>query len=569
VSLATALVLETSPAPDPQRPARFTPKFKLRPREVVGRASMADEDIRRHLSTLTLLVWEAYLLCTDHEGLTHAKLETIRAKVATITWRPPFEAKTYSLRSIKRATALLTELGILRPMKKRNVTLRDERGRAFTRTQPRARFVRGYTPELENGWRWEMPRETKEAILRREDGRGKWPRKSRKGAPAATQEGAAGAELAGAAGPRNVPFGGKKCPRVSGIRISPEDLPIPLKRDLEDPARREGARVHSDFSKSETKSAGGGGQLGLFAPSPPSSQTPPGGVAPSGSKKGPRARRDGRPTQEAPEAPGGEKGGAGGPVEAQEAPARPSGWLTGWLKGTSGPVMGSVRPPPKPLPLRLIPHLDHTICPPATTPMPRKLPEDTSSRTRSELELVSRLVWAYRATVKGLWGRKTTAYRVPLKHGDREFAQLLEVAKLLREEEIAPIAWATWVMDGYLARMPKTERGAKPKPPFLTSVFCVSKVRENAELFGRELGDRMGGQIIPTPIRDELVRKHRAMMNALYGLPDRSDEAAVLAVVEQYFPDDSFERWVSSANLEVRQVMLETKRKAQLGEYVW
>jgi len=168
------------------------------------------------------------------------------------------------------------------------------------------------------------------------------------------------------------------------------------------------------------------------------------------------------------------------------------------------------------------------------------------------------LLLAYQGVVGALTGRPCLllAGRGQLE-GSAEFDRLVRCAAALREEGIAPVAWAKWSASAW----------ARPGTAPLRWVFSAQRVVDEAGWFGED-AERMGGRVVYGPSHTELIRRH-AQMSLAVRHAQMSRSGKEKAYVEYCFPAGLYEDLVAKAKAECSEAKEHLARRIARGEYVW
>jgi hypothetical protein len=205
----------------------------------------------------------------------------------------------------------------------------------------------------------------------------------------------------------------------------------------------------------------------------------------------------------------------------------------------------------------LPPMPDVDMVPPVRVPSPAKL-RVPPMHPADEVLVLAR---AYRTVLK----QRTGASSLFMLRGDvlthKDFARLREAAALLRELEVPPVAWVLFSFDVWAEHGPARVRG---KPPSVSFVFSQKRIAERFDWFDRERDRYTGTRHFMAPTHRQLCEDHAAMLTELMRLPLES-RSEVLAVIDRYFPGDSFERRLNQARAEARKLQDEVTRAVEMG----
>lgn len=199
------------------------------------------------------------------------------------------------------------------------------------------------------------------------------------------------------------------------------------------------------------------------------------------------------------------------------------------------------------------------VIPSAMVPGPPKLPADARGA-----DAAGWLLKAYRGAIESRFGGRCQVLR---KRGTLERSRylkgLVEAAELLRDYGFPPAAWAMFSVDVWRKYEATTTR-----KPGLGWVFSPKRIEDRHGWFRREEGRYCTRRAVFSRIAQDLMRGYRHMTYALAQAGAQSEQE-IRAVVEQYFPGDSYEQTAAKA----RQRALADQRlindRVARGEWVW
>jgi hypothetical protein len=190
-------------------------------------------------------------------------------------------------------------------------------------------------------------------------------------------------------------------------------------------------------------------------------------------------------------------------------------------------------------------------------PSPPLLPADLD-----EYGAVMWLVQAYRGAVRTRYQQSCQAFRFGDIRKSKSYSMLASAASALRDYEIAPAAWATWMVEGWRER-----RSTQPPVQF---VFSPKVIEEKHGWFRRESTGYTSQRLVFTEAGLALIHKHHRLMFALRALPGTTwEEGPVRAVVNSYFPNGTYPALVEDARNENMREQNRLSDEVARGEYVW
>lgn len=176
------------------------------------------------------------------------------------------------------------------------------------------------------------------------------------------------------------------------------------------------------------------------------------------------------------------------------------------------------------------------------TPPPPKL-----DPRASPLEHAQTLAASYRGAVERRYpelGRCYFGTRGKLENY-KDYKTLLAAAEALLEQEFPPTAWMLFSIDVWLFYMGEKAKG----PPTVAWAYSTARIRERADWFESEAGMYAGGQMYVGEEHKGLLAVYRQMqLELLRSRPKTSLE--VCAIVDRFFPGDTFDQWVERAKRE-------------------
>ena len=147
----------------------------------------------------------------------------------------------------------------------------------------------------------------------------------------------------------------------------------------------------------------------------------------------------------------------------------------------------------------------------------------------------------------------------------RSYRTFVAAGRKLREHELNPYAWAKWSIDQWL-ELPASKGGVvKPAPGFLFSPTRVDRLRG---MFRSQSSVHDGkDEIVPAKIRAVVVR-----WQSMYAEISRNRGGTVpeqQAIVDRYFPGDSYDRAIAAAKREIEHTLHALRLRRGRGEWIW
>ena len=191
-----------------------------------------------------------------------------------------------------------------------------------------------------------------------------------------------------------------------------------------------------------------------------------------------------------------------------------------------------------------------------TIPAPPVLP---AGATAEELRAV--LAKTYRETIRQVWG--SVARFGTTRGASKHDAMLDEAAARLRLERVAPARWALFSAAQWLGLGEATDRPLGP----VAAKWVFSRKRLDEQL-GRAVEVELFGVQPTNRALAELWQDWGAFARSvIWAAPRTRDE--VLAVIDQYFPEDRYERMVDRAEQERARLQRWVDSTVAEGGIVW
>ena len=214
------------------------------------------------------------------------------------------------------------------------------------------------------------------------------------------------------------------------------------------------------------------------------------------------------------------------------------------------------RHPPPPGVNGVPPYPGPTVCPPALVPPPLELPDDVQG-----LDAAWWLAKAFRGAVESRYKKRCWVLPSVAKLEKSKYLKLLvEAAELLRDYMAPPAAWASFSVD--LWRKHEIGKGQ----PRLNWVYSLKRIEEQHS-WGRREGYISRRAIYPKAAQVLMVR-YRCMRVALANVGAQTRQE-VQSVVEQWFPDDLYERLGQAARERAADDQRRINAAAARGDWMW
>lgn len=169
---------------------------------------------------------------------------------------------------------------------------------------------------------------------------------------------------------------------------------------------------------------------------------------------------------------------------------------------------------------------------------------------------------AYRAAVN----RRYPARRIQAPRNlatSPAFRTVEAAAKAMFDHDVPPYPWAMWSVDQW-AEMAASKGGTKPPP--LRFVLSVDRLRRLRGMFARDAGFVVPA--VPAPALMRLWHRHMRMQAALAG-ESRYTVQVQQAIVDRFFPRDSFDRALAVAKNEIATAQHGLRVRVSRGEWIW
>lgn len=200
------------------------------------------------------------------------------------------------------------------------------------------------------------------------------------------------------------------------------------------------------------------------------------------------------------------------------------------------------------------------LIPPVKMPPMPRIPE-----AAGDVEKVTALVAAYRAAVAKEYGPKSKArwvYAKGIHPKVKNFRALVNCADLCLEHEISPHGWAMFSIENWQAK------NGSEKPPPITYVFNRSRLQRQHGWYrsrGAEFSDAR--VVLCDWHRRLLVRWVRLQNDLVRNQP--ATVQAVRAIVERYFPGQTWDRAVETARRESHARSAQLSDAVAAGHWIW
>ena len=193
------------------------------------------------------------------------------------------------------------------------------------------------------------------------------------------------------------------------------------------------------------------------------------------------------------------------------------------------------------------------------TPPPPTLPDESTSRADALM-----LAEAYRQAVEARWPSLGRCYA--FRRGDiedhKQFGQLAAAAAFMRSNGVTPIGWALFSCDVW------KELGITDGPPTTTFMFSHARLVERLGWYEERKDEYVGGTAMACPELVKLFAAHDDMWRRLIR-ENPTDRPSVLEIVDQCFPNDTWEHMVEAARQGQRRLKRELDEAVARGVCVW
>ena len=193
--------------------------------------------------------------------------------------------------------------------------------------------------------------------------------------------------------------------------------------------------------------------------------------------------------------------------------------------------------------------------------VPKVPPPPLLSDDLSDEDCVKKLGGAYRGAFESRYGKRSYVMtRGSVKKG-KFYKSLVTSANFMRDNEIAPAAWAAFSLDCWISFGEKNE-GANKKPPPVNWLFSMKRLEERAGWFDREASSYGGGRLLFTRSHKDLLRKYEGLKRAAH------KELLTEELIEKFFPG-GWEKHYDSARKEAAADQARLRDIVRRGEFVW
>lgn len=186
--------------------------------------------------------------------------------------------------------------------------------------------------------------------------------------------------------------------------------------------------------------------------------------------------------------------------------------------------------------------------------------------TGDQVANVTLLVTAYRAAVRHRFGdvRQCNVYaRGGVHRGVRNFRMLASFAELLVDVDVKPHGWCMFSIDGWASYKGD---GSVPPVPY---VFSRSRLQKQHGWYRSTCVEARSTGVGLAPLHRLLIARWNHMQAALVGLSHPRTVQAVRAVINQFFPGDSWDRAVEAAREESEQISTSLASSVSDGRWIW
>ena len=200
----------------------------------------------------------------------------------------------------------------------------------------------------------------------------------------------------------------------------------------------------------------------------------------------------------------------------------------------------------------------------AKLPPPPKLEEGNIAL------FIKTLASSYRAGIEARYNKKCYAFT----KGDIEKSKyrkaLEDAAKLLKEFEIAPMAWVAWSCDKWLQGYGYEKKNPKNKFPPVAWVYSAKRIEQRKGWFDRERASYSGGQLYFTDRHKTLLTKYDGFRRDCLRQATAPIEELVGAdeIEQKWFPG-GWEQHYEHAKVAAARDQERLDSLAKRGEFIW
>jgi hypothetical protein len=174
---------------------------------------------------------------------------------------------------------------------------------------------------------------------------------------------------------------------------------------------------------------------------------------------------------------------------------------------------------------------------------------------------VKTLAEAYRGAFRSRYDKPSYVMTRGSVKKSKFFRSFVACANFMRDNEIAPAAWAAFSLDCWISFGEKNE-GSNKKPPPVNWVFSMKRLEERAGWFDREASSYGGGRLLFTRSHKELLRKYEGLKRAAH------KELLTQDLIERFFPG-GWEDHYDKAKKESAADQARLRDIVRQGEFVW
>jgi len=142
------------------------------------------------------------------------------------------------------------------------------------------------------------------------------------------------------------------------------------------------------------------------------------------------------------------------------------------------------------------------------------------------------------------------------------YIKLCKVVDLMTLYEIPPAAWVLFSFDVW------KQYGATGGPPTVAWTFSAPRLTEKRDWFAARRDEYFGGRTYFSEEHLALVQRWRRMWERLMSLRPQT-RVELLAVVDEFFPGDSYEKAVEAAQVSSRRLEQYLREAIEDGRMVW
>jgi len=205
-----------------------------------------------------------------------------------------------------------------------------------------------------------------------------------------------------------------------------------------------------------------------------------------------------------------------------------------------------------------VPRHPSELLKPAIIPSPPQIPDGLS-----DMDAAMWLVRTYRGVVKSVTKKECWVLATRQQLAKSKYLKTLaSAARMMREMEIPPAAWAMFSMDVWR----KFGKGKASMPP-IAWMFSEKRMADREGWFRHEEGGYHDSRIIYGDAAQDIMRRWAGMYGALVRALSTGGDLS--AVVGRFFPDGMYDKLIDRANREAADDQLVLNKAMVRGDWIW